>query len=88
MGGKTNYFSACQHFKVMVMHFNTDVTLKASILLLPPIPIYVIIRHGSKFKPTISLHCGPVINNSMSLSVDFRFCYWYTDLKANKTPIS
>lgn len=62
--------------------FNVDGTVKASILTL--IPIYVIIRHGrinmSKCKLTLTLNCGPVINHFdfESLSVDFRFCNWYS----------
>lgn len=71
--------------------FNIYCTLKATILLLPPIPIYVIIRHGrintAEFKLTLSLNCGPVINNSdfESLFVDFRFCCWYSWFKEKQT---
>lgn len=60
--------------------FNIDGTLKASILLLPPVPTYVIIRYARintvNLKLPLCLNCELVINNFDSLSVDFRFWYW------------
>lgn len=52
---------------------------------------FPIIRHGrvytAKLKVTLSLNCGPLVNNFdfESLSVDCRFCYWYSWFKEKQT---